>query len=139
VQAATDWSVSTAAFIYLLGFVRWIFSGRETSLVVNLVKDGPDAAIAACIGRWASEFLSDEANRVEPATDCAGLSAIADGLDRVPKMIGDGIAWCATEIIGVPGFPGKIVGALVSGASCIRCRRTRSRRGYACSARCPAC
>jgi hypothetical protein len=61
--------------------------------------------------------VRNEVNRVAPAAGCAGLSAIADGLDRVPKAIRNGIAWCATEITGLPEFPARLLGAVITRAA----------------------
>lgn len=82
--------------------------------IADLLQHGPDNAIADTLVHQASTFVRNEIDQIAPATRCAGLSAIADGLDQVPKVIRNGIAWCATEILGVPEFPAKVLGEVVT-------------------------
>lgn len=84
------------------------------TFVADLLQDGPDSAIAETVAHQASTFVDAEVDRVAPATRCAGLAAIADGLDQVPKVIRNGIAWCATEIVGMPDFPARVLGEVVT-------------------------
>jgi hypothetical protein len=83
-------------------------------LVAVLLQRGPDTAIADTVAHQASTFVRNQADRIVPATGCTGLSAIADGLDQVPKVIRNGIAWCATEILGVPEFPATVLGEVIT-------------------------
>ena len=81
--------------------------------VADLLKDGPATAIARAAGDLARTRL----DRIAPADRCAGLDAIANGIDRMPKAVNNGIAWCATEIIGSPEFPAKVLTDLVARAA----------------------
>jgi hypothetical protein len=47
----------------------------------------------------------------------SGLNAIATGLDKAPKVVRNGIAWCATEIVGLPEFPAKVLAEVVTRAA----------------------
>lgn len=82
--------------------------------VAELIQRDPDTAIADVLAHQASTFVRSDTDQAAPATRCAGLSAIADGLDRTPRVIRDGIAWCTTEILGLPDFPAEVLGELVS-------------------------
>lgn len=47
----------------------------------------------------------------------SGLNAIATGLDKAPTVIRNGIAWCATEIVGLPEFPATVLAEVITRAT----------------------
>ncbi|HJP76488.1 MAG TPA: hypothetical protein VJ914_19625 [Pseudonocardiaceae bacterium] len=81
--------------------------------VVDLMQRGEDAAVANALAHQASTYLQSETDDVAPATRCTRLSAIADGLDQASNVIRDGVAWCATEIFGLPDFLARLLGEVV--------------------------
>jgi rubrerythrin len=85
-------------------------------LAADLLEHGPQAGVAKTVAREASELLRDKLNRMAPMPWSA-LNAIATGLDTTPKVVRNGIAWCATEIIGLPEFPAKVLAEVVTRAA----------------------
>lgn len=82
----------------------------------DLLEHGPAAGIAKTIAREASELVREKLDRAAPAR-WSGLNAIATGLDTAPKAVRNGIAWCATEIVGLPEFPAKVLAEVVTRAA----------------------
>lgn len=82
----------------------------------DLFEHGPAAGVAKTIAREASELVREKLGRVAPAR-WSGLNAIATGLDKAPKVVRNGIAWCATEIVGLPEFPAKVLAEIVTRAA----------------------
>ncbi|HEV2778944.1 MAG TPA: hypothetical protein VGX25_06030 [Actinophytocola sp.] len=82
----------------------------------DLLEHGPLAGLAKTVAREASELVGETLDRVAPVR-WSGLNAIATGLDKVPKVVRNGIAWCATEIVGLPEFPAKVLAEVVTRAA----------------------
>jgi hypothetical protein len=82
----------------------------------DLLEHGPEAGVAKTVAREASELVRDKLDRVAPVR-WSGLHAIATGLDRTPTVIRNGIAWCATEIVGLPELPAKVLAEVVTRAA----------------------
>ncbi|HWC79494.1 MAG TPA: hypothetical protein VG756_05975 [Pseudonocardiaceae bacterium] len=81
--------------------------------VADLLQRDPGGAIDETAVHELGTPVRDGLDRIAPPTRCAGLAAIADGLDRVPTAIHDGIAWYATEILGAPQFLADVLGVAV--------------------------
>lgn len=83
---------------------------------VDLLEHGPEVGVAKTVAREASELVREKLDRVAPVR-WSGLNAIATGLDTVPKVVRNGIAWCATEIVGLPEFPAKVLAEVLTRAA----------------------
>lgn len=90
--------------------------GREdiaAALVAGLVKNSPVEVAADAYAKKAAQLTRDALERISP-TQSSSLDALAAGVDKVSDTVRSGIAWCATELVGMPDFLGKVVGHVVS-------------------------
>lgn len=91
-------------------------SDIATTFMAEWIKEGLTAAVSKTVSGEAIKASRRMLDDKVPADGCVGLHAIATGLDRVSKIAKDGIAWCATEIIGIPDFPAKVLSELLTPA-----------------------
>jgi hypothetical protein len=82
-------------------------------LVAGLAKDSPVEVVADAYAKKAAELTRDVLERISP-TQSSSLDALAGGLDKVSDTVRSGIAWCATDLLGMPEFLGKVLGHVVS-------------------------
>jgi hypothetical protein len=82
-------------------------------LVAGLVKNSPVEVAADAYAKKAAELTRDVLERISPA-ESSSLDALATGLEKVSDTVGSGIAWCATELVGMPEFLGKVLGHVVA-------------------------
>lgn len=82
-------------------------------LVAGLAKDSPVEVAADAYAKKAAELTRDVLERISP-TQSSSLDALAGGLDKVSDTVRSGIAWCATELLGMPDFLGKVLGHIVA-------------------------
>lgn len=82
-------------------------------LAAGLVKNSPVEVAADAYAKKAVELTCDMLERISP-TESSSLDALATGLDKVSGTVASGIAWCATELVGMPEFLGKVLGHMVA-------------------------
>ncbi|HEV7651529.1 MAG TPA: hypothetical protein VGP26_25535 [Actinophytocola sp.] len=82
-------------------------------LVAGLAKNSPVEVAADAYAKKAAELTREVLERISP-TESSSLDVLAAGLDKVSDTVGSGIAWCATELLGMPEFLGKVLGHVVA-------------------------
>jgi hypothetical protein len=83
-------------------------------VAIDLLKDGPEAALAKALASEVREQACAGLDRVTPVPQFSWLNAIATGLDTAPKVARNGLAWCATEILGLPEVMATLLGEFAS-------------------------
>ncbi|MGH3757383.1 hypothetical protein [Actinophytocola sp.] len=82
-------------------------------LVAGLAKNSPVEVAADAYAKKAAALTRDVLERISP-TQSSSLDTVAGGLDKVSDTVRSGIAWCGTELLGMPDFLGKVLGHVVS-------------------------
>lgn len=82
-------------------------------LVAGLAKSSPADVAADELAKKAAEATRDVLERISPAQS-SSLDALATGLEKVSGTVRSGIAWCATELLGMPDFLGTVLGHVVA-------------------------
>jgi hypothetical protein len=82
-------------------------------LVAGLVKNPPGDVLADAYAKEVVELAREWLERIAP-TQPSSLAAVATGLEKVSDTVKTGVVWCATELLGMPDFLGKVLGHVVS-------------------------
>lgn len=77
------------------------------------MKDPPGDVLADAYAKEVVELAREWLERVAP-TQPSSLAAVATGLEKVSDTVKTGVVWCATELLGMPDFLGKVLGHVVS-------------------------
>lgn len=82
-------------------------------LVAGLVKDPPGDVLADAYAKEVVDLAKEWLEQVAP-TQPSSLAAVATGLEKVSDTVKTGVVWCATELLGMPDFLGKVLAHVVS-------------------------
>jgi hypothetical protein len=90
---------------------------ERVNFVRDLLNEDLNVAIANAVGTWAAVHANNRLNEEPVTEESTVINAIAKGVESAERHASNGIAWVVTGITGMPEFPARVIGAVITSAT----------------------